>query len=215
MIKLFTSVDMNLTPRLNEIKGDFSTSLWTHKEFEVPFNHDIVSIEVDESSIVYLKTDEELSNHFKNIHNKQYPEGFWCEGGHSLIRYRGAITILNNAELVEKARAHDLSTVPSIRIVITADKKLPTDPWWFASESLKNLVDSFAPEWATTSYIGQKVNDKAFEAFYIPTVILPVRLALEASSLYKGLFEQLSRLGNTVQCFDNTTDWPSFVFNAE
>lgn len=210
MRTLYFALPAILTPHLKELTGKLRLPLQTSHERVMPnFNEDILSVEVDETVATVYSTPEEHQKLAEMRKHRQYPEGLWTENDGYSYWYDGDPELIAKAELVVPASSRNLETVPHIRVILTHSAELRTDPWWWNDEAVKILLKEFAPEWANMMYTGVKVNDKSFEAFYIPMVIKPKELETAIEDIFTTASSALEKMSKVFHSFerDNEIDF--------
>lgn len=204
MRKLYFALNALLSPHVRDLGGNVRVALVTDRELvNAEFNEDVLSVEVDETTATDYSGSEGYTTLSEMRRAGKEPEGLWRQTEGGLYRYNGPFSFLKDAEVVVKAQSHNLETIPHIRVIITADKELQTNPWWWKEESVQVLLKQFAPSWAAISYVGVKVNDKAFEAYYIPLVIKPQQVEEVVTHLVTAAGTALTNIGKAFHSFDN------------
>lgn len=213
MRTVYFAMNMLLSHHLSDLDTGVRLTLWTERDKVSPkFNEDLMSVEIDVSNVQSFSSAEDYQMLADMRKEGKHPQGLWTENDGRSYRYCGPIKFLHDAKVLDKASAHDLSKIPHIRVIITADQDLPTNPWWWNEEAQEILLKKFAPEWASISYIGTKVNDKAFEAFYIPMVIKPKGVEEAIEALMTSAGTALETMAKTLHSFDrNEVDLDTFL----
>jgi hypothetical protein len=203
MRKMYFALNALITPHLKELDTGISLTFYPDMDYVQPnFNEDVLSLEIDESQIVQYDGAEGYATLSEMRRNGKEPTGLWAQNEGASVRYNGPISFLQVAETVVRAPSHNLESVPHIRVIITSESELRTDPWWWSTDAVKVLVKQFAPEWATIGYAGVKVNDKAFEAIYVPTVVKLKEARKAVGELMRTATTALENVGEAFHTFD-------------
>jgi len=203
MRKLYFALNALLTPHISDLSADVKLKLVADREYvNAAFNEDILSILVDETQATDYSGAEGYEALSTMRREGNEPQGLWHQGGDNHYSYNGPFSYIKEAELVVKAQSHNLECVPHIKVIITSDNELQTNPWWWQQESVQVLLKQFAPDWAAIAYAGVKVNDKAFEAYYIPMVVKPKAVQEVVEHLITASGTALTNIGKALHTFD-------------
>lgn len=203
MRKMYFALNALITPHLKDLDTSVRLRLSPDLEYvNQAFNEDVLSVEIDDEQIVSYDGDEGYAQ-ISELHRAgKTPDGFWTQNESLFADYSGPLGVVKDAEVVVRAASHELDSVPHIRVIITSESELRTDPWWWATDVVGVLVKKYAPDWASIAYAGVKVNDKAFEAYYIPTVVKPKELRKTVTQVIEVASTALTNISNAFYSFD-------------